>query len=647
MPTPLRVVPWRRRVRNGALVLTALAGLAALDARPLAAFATTSVDAFEQSRPSYKATHGSWSTVDLPEGTQLNAVHAVQLYTGKVLLVAGSGNDQKAFDAGTFTTVLWDPATGRSTKVPTPADLFCGGHAFLPDGNVLIAGGTHKYEVLAGKVTHAAGVLTVKNEDPDAAPRVLPKGARFRGPGGHEYVSTEKATVPPAMKMGSMVHASQTQVWVQAVEAGSAPVVRTGSKLAVEGVPSDQRRDLYGVASALTLDKQEYQGLTNSYVFDVQAGRYRRTGDLTRARWYPTLVSTKGGNVLAVSGLDQFGVVSPGNNEVYEPSLDGWNDKPGLFRYFPTYPALVRTGDDRLFYSGSNAGYGSAQKGRQPGLWDLTDNAFTPVPGLRDADMTETSTSVLLAPAQDQKVLLAGGGGVGDSPRSTARVDVVDLDAPRPHWTPAPALQQPARYVSSVLLPDDTTLLAGGSTGYRAKHLSYAKAASLYDPATGTMTPVAPPHVGRTYHSEALLLPDGRVLTVGGDPSFADAADKTPGTFEKRFEIYTPPYLEQGRARPTISAAPQVVQRGTTFHVAAVAPQGGTIVKARLVRPSAVTHQTDTEQRSVALDIARRGAGGLDLSLDRREGLTPSGLYMLFVTDGLGTPSVGRWVHVA
>ena len=78
----------------------------------------------------------------------MNAIHAALLHTGKVLLIAGSGNNRKAFEAGTFETVLWDPAPTSSSEIPTPSDMFCAGHAFLPDGNLLIAGGTKRYEVL-------------------------------------------------------------------------------------------------------------------------------------------------------------------------------------------------------------------------------------------------------------------------------------------------------------------------------------------------------------------------------------------------------------------------------------------------------------------------------------------------------------------
>jgi hypothetical protein len=367
---------------------------------------------------------------------------------------------------------------------------------------------------------------------------------------------------------------------------------------------------------------------------------------MVKARWYPTLAELPNGDILAVSGLDQFGRMIPGDNERYVKDQRRWVDAPQLKRVFPTYPALHLMADGRLFFSGANAGYGSDTEGRTPGLWDLRRNRFTPVPGLRDPRMTETASSVLLAPAQRQQVMVFGGGEIGESPVSTARTDIVDLASPKPVYRPGPDLPAPTRYLSTVLLPDDTVFTTGGSSGYRGgeyrgKPRSDLFNAQIYRPSTNRFETAAESTVGRNYHSEALLLPDGRVITLGGDPLY-DATGKGPGTFEQRIEVYSPPYLFKGD-RPTVTGGPAAVQRGTT--VTFTTPDAARIRTARLMRPSAVTHATDVDQRSVALDITPT-AGGVKLSVPAQKGLVPSGWYMLFVTDDRGVPSVARWVQV-
>ena len=77
----------------------------------------------------------------------------------------------------------------------------------------------------------------------------------------------------------------------------------------------------------------------------------------------------------------------------------------------------------------------------------------------------------------------------------------------------------------------------------------------MYDPDSGTLHEAAPNQVGRNYHATALLLPDGRVMTMGSDPLFADAERTKSGTFETRLEIYSPPYLFAGD-RPELTEAP-------------------------------------------------------------------------------------------
>ena len=476
--------------------------------------------------------YGRWDI--LPYESPVNSVHAALLNTGKVLLIAGSGNDKEQFDAGTFRTVIWNPADGSFKEVPTPWDVFCAGHTFLPDGRLLVAGGTRVYENLE---------------------------------------------IEP---------------------------------------------------------KLNYAGLRDSYIFDPKTESYEKVDDMEFARWYPTLVALADGKVMAVAGLDDRGKMSGGETEIYDPATKTWTTRADLDHVFPTYPALTLMADGRLFYSGGNQGYVPGGNSLKPGIWNLLNNDFQYVAGLPDDQRTDNSSTVLLPPAQDQKVMLMGGARAGDSPETetTNRTAIIDLDASaNPQYVQGPNLKNATRYPSAVILPDDTVFQTGGSRGYRGIGGDLLTS-QIYNPATNSFSDAASSTVGRNYHSEAILLPDGRVAVFGSDPLF--------GKFEMRIEVYSPSYLFKG-SRPAITSGDTELTRGTTagFSLAA-----GTKVKnAKLVRPSAVTHVTDVDQRSVDLPFTRT-AGGIDVQVPNNPGLLPSGWYMAYVTDDRGVPSAAHWVHV-
>ncbi|MFJ2785591.1 MULTISPECIES: galactose oxidase-like domain-containing protein [unclassified Streptomyces] len=631
--------------------------LAALNAPAAVSFASERYHAYKIAQPGYQRQYGSWAEVDVPAGFRVNAIHAALLHTGKVLLIAGSGNNQKNFDAGTFETILWDPVKNTFKKIPTPVDFFCSGHTQLPDGRLLVAGGTARYEVLDGGVKKAGGGMRVKNENPDKAV-TLKKGTVFRSPSGVEYVSRFDVTVPKAksefeisyFKSGRMkpwktkITAAEARVFVEARKAGPGALTTEAAQYEVVGLKGDAADDVYGLAQKLTTEKQDFQGIKAAYEFDPRAEKYIPVAPMKDARWYPTLVGLKDGKVLAVSGLNDVGDVVPGDNEIYDPTTKKWAKGP--FRYFPTYPSLFLTKGGKLLYTGSNAGYGPAEKGREPGLWDLEKNTFTKLGGLSDPDQLETSASLLLPPAQRQKVMVLGGGGVGESPRSTARTAVVDLSKDSPVFTDGPSLPQGTRYLSSVLMPDDTVFTSGGSEEYRGRSGSDILKAQFYDPRTNAFTEAAEPTVGRNYHSEALLLPDGRVATFGSDPLFDDKDNTKLGTFEQRIEVFTPPFLHRaGANRPVLGEGPRELDQNgrATFKTR----DAGRVTKARLMRPSAVTHTTDVEQRSIELGLVK-GRDGTTVTVDVPDDrtLVPPGWYMLFVTDTDGIPSEARWIQV-
>ncbi|MZD10098.1 DUF1929 domain-containing protein [Streptomyces sp. SID5785] len=636
----------RLKSRKTWIGAAAVVVLVAVNAPVVVGAAREQYHGWEIEQPSYMAKNGHWALADLPDGHQLNSIHAVLLHTGKVLLIAGSGNDVKQFDGGSFKSTLWDPVKDTFKKIDTPADLFCAGHAQVPDGKILVAGGTARYEMLKGDVKRAGGAMLVKNEDPDRA-HSLPKGTVFRSPDGAEYRAQFPVHVPAAKKTvvgpggTAKVTASQARVYVESAIDGRKGITNTSEQYEVEGLRGKDADNVYGLANKLGLDKKDFQGIKDAYEFDPVTEKYTKVGSMSEARWYPTLTTLSDGRVLAVSGLDDVGQVVPGKNEIYDPATKKWSKAPS--RYFPTYPSFFLTGKNRIFYTGSNAGYGPADKGRAPGLWNLDGNTFTRVPGLEDPDELETSSSVLLPPAQDHKVMVLGGGGVGESSAATARTAVVDLDAARPAFTPGPELPENTRYLNSVIMPDDTVFTTGGSNDYRGRGDSDILRSQIYDPAENTFTPAAAPTVGRNYHTEALLLPDGRVAVFGSDPLFGDKANTRPGHFEQRVEVFEPPYLHHGE-RPALGVDQKAVRRGgrLTLHT----EKGVSVDRVRLMHPGSATHVTDFDQRSIALDTERRADGSLGATVPDDASLVPAGWYMVFATDQHGTPSKAQWVRV-
>jgi hypothetical protein len=620
----------------------AVVGILSINAVVIGPAGARAYQDYREGRPDYIREHGQWQTIELPDEYRVRAIHTALLYSGEVLLLAGSGNSRKAFEAGTFETVLWNPVTGDTTKVDTPEDLFCGGHAYLPNGDLLVAGGTSKYEVLPDNVKKAAGALWIKNESGE--PFEVKKGDVWRRANGMEYVTTEDRVIPAARDVDGKWTSGQANVWVEAVEEGKEyAMTEHAERIDLTRLSNAEQQNLYGWSNVITMDKQNYAGLDSSYIYSVEQRKYIKTEDMNFARWYPTLVSLNGDNIIAVSGLDEHGYILEGQNEVFNVGDGTWHYDGKVDRFFPTYPSLFRMADGRLFYSGSSTGYGAADEGRQPGLWDVSDNSWQDVDGLRDPEMNETSSSVMLAPAQDQRVAIIGGGGVGESDKSTNRIDIVDLDASdTPRYEPGPDYPEPGRYISAVTLPDDKTLLTGGSRDYRGRSLSDLRLTMMLDPATNTLIEAAPNHIGRNYHSTAALLPDGSVMTIGSDPLFGDEHNHTPGTFETRIEVYRPPYLFTGTPRPEILAAPASVERGERISVEVT----GDIDRMRLIRPSAVTHLTDPEQRSIALeDLAVKDGIATGIVPDSL-GMVPSGYYMLFAIDSNGVPSIAKWVRV-
>jgi hypothetical protein len=644
-------VETKRKKRRGRRVLGVLVGVLvfcgvlAANVPTVGATVTGWVHHYQITQKAYEQKYGLWTKLNIPVKFRVDGIHSTLLYNGDVLIMAGSGNNQAYFNAGTFKTLLLNPVTMQEKLIPTPWDLFCAGHIELPDGNILLAGGTARYENL--NPTNAGGSMTIVNNDV-TQPWALPKGTIFTAPNGAQFKSAFALTIAKATQKidpatgQAVVTASQQNVWVDAVKKGKGSQENSGKQYQIQGLLGPQANtELYGVGTAMTLQKQNFFGTNDAYIYNVKEEKFVKVNSMNYARWYPTLAEMGNGMDMAMSGLNNVGQITM-NSESFNPSTNTWTVGPS--RGFPTYPATFLTESGQLFFTGSNSGYGPATAAwRTPGFWNVNTNVFTPVPGIPDPEDLETSASVLLPPAQKQTFMVLGGGGVGQSNLSTARTALIDTSAPNPHWVQGPNLAEPTRYPITVLLPNDEVLVTGGSKYYRGMHGSDNRDTRIYNVATNSFSWAANSITGRDYHSGGILLPNGSVLTLGGNPLFGNKQDTEPQTFNQEIDVYYPPYMFQG-GRPAIESAPQVMDPARSYLVKVNDP--ASIQYLRLMRPDNPTHVTDVNARSIAVSFTQAGNGYLRITIPSNSNVIPPSYYMLFAVNGKGVPSAGYWIQV-
>ena len=111
-------------------------------------------------------------------------------------------------------------------------------------------------------------------------------------------------------------------------------------------------------------------------------------------------------------------------------------------------------------------------------------------------------------------------------------------------------------------------------------------------------------NIARMYHSECLLLEDGRVLISGSTPNADANAVGVQYPNEQRLEMFSPPYLTGAQPRPVFSLFNANCDYNTIVNIVSTIPSGiGQAVKVVLHTNGFVTHSTHQGQRMVELVI--------------------------------------------
>ncbi|WP_333241147.1 MULTISPECIES: galactose oxidase early set domain-containing protein [unclassified Microcoleus] len=604
---------------------------------------------------------GAWETIPMaPPESRMQSVHTVLLPNGKVLSVNGSSfrntlikNDKgedvfiEGVGAGDYDSInnasLFDPKTKQFERIVSPPamqygesnDLFCAGHLQLADGNVLFISGTGRYY----------------------------PGGRF-----------------------------------------------TGSRQA--------------------------------NIYNWKTGEWSPAGQLKEGRWYPTLVSLVDGKIVIFSGLK---LNAP--NQI-NPSIEIYDPKSKKFHYidlteidnspFNTYvegadsydtidlyPRVFPTADGRLLITGDEAGIANVlvpTKSKKSYLMSVSEDEEGKLSvsfevGPERFETSKAYGTAIQVPNSEDVLLIAGmigtndinfgrGGKTDNYPGAKVASSLQRWVSPEQSkekngkWeTVEKFLDKPRANVEAVILPSKEILVANGG--------EYPEYKPIYEPVLMTPNSQAPggystksmnsAKLPRLYHNGAILLPDARVLTIGGNGNRVarekdgtlhvdigrDAANnfilaeltdklgqakefsleeyyKSPQSYFAKgdaepfvpaeiwqAEIFSPPYLFKPGSRPEIVEVPSILKYSQLDKISVKdATQNGSLV---LVKLGAETHSFDFGQRLVELPIEKIALGEqseIDFKAPKNPHLYPPGYYMIFYLNDVGKPSHAKMVKL-
>lgn len=355
-------------------------------------------------------------------------------------------------------------------------------------------------------------------------------------------------------------------------------------------------------------------GIDNVSLFDPVTATWTAQPADPPGRYYPTTTLLPDGRVLINGGFTSTGADNP-TVEVYTPPAAG--SSKGTLETVAQhagglYPDMWVLPNGKVL-----------EVGRKNWLIDPATWTWTPLSPTKFKHYSGEASALLPSgPGGSDTAMIIGGGN-----NTSAVTSVESYNVSTGTWSARAPLPEPRAHMHAVLMPDGTVLGVGGNSKGNFELPQYT--ALSYDPQADTWTHLAAQAERRGYHSTAVLLPDGRVLSAG---------DTGVGGGGKTLEIFSPPYLFQG-ARPTIDSAPSQVAHGGTFTI----NTADTASKAVLMAPASTTHTVDFNQREVTLQTSTASGG---ISAVAPSGtVAPTGWYMLFLVNG-GVPSTASWVHI-
>ncbi|QBS44352.1 kelch repeat-containing protein [Nocardia sp. CS682] len=264
----------------------------------------------------------------------------------------------------------------------------------------------------------------------------------------------------------------------------------------------------------------KFASVSAGAVFDPVARAWTSTGPLAQVRAGHSLTALADGTALAVGGFPTPRVSPAGSAtaERYNPT-DGTWEPAGTMTVARTAHSATRLADGRVLVAGGRADRSSTTgTSASAEIYDPDAETWTSIAPMNDARAAHQA--VLL---RDGRVLVIGGtanvGGAGYTGLAFCEIYDPVADA----WRPTGSMARPRFDNTATVLRDGTVLVTGGgSSGWIAGWVFNAHhdwTTERYNPVTGAWTRESDLSCARLFH-RAVLLPDGRVLVIGGANAF-------------------------------------------------------------------------------------------------------------------------------
>lgn len=383
-----------------------------------------------------------------------------------------------------------------------------------------------------------------------------------------------------------------------------------------------------------TLEEDGYGPATKKVkIFDPVTELWQYQPDMLDARWYPSLAPLYDERLLIVGGGDLNtslpNAMRTKTSEVFDPAtgitvvtdtVHFGNEVSPILPLF-TGKILMTHRPPQLFDP-------------ETLQWELAADF---VQGNRLPNGDHSDHELVLLP--DGKVLAVG---YKSFTPGQPGVNLEMYDPLNDEWALRSNLAPTRSRAKAVLLPDKKVLVMGGqkedaNDPTPVNNWGYMDLTDQYDPATDAWRRLANMNIKREYHAITALVPDGRIIAVGGEGA---PGNEPPQSI---IEAFSPPYLFRG-VRPEISNLDVTeFQRGGTvqFDVAKTNALTGVVLMSNAV----LTHFMNSgNNRYLDLDFTQTG-NSVTASLPTDSLQLMPGWYMLFgMVDDI--PSVGKMVKI-